>query len=214
MWWKKNKWKVIVPVLVIAVLAAAFWIGGGSPADKGWNAGGKVSPASASTAPQTAAPSAASSAKPTEAPAPEETPKENTVTMSISCAALLDHMDWLDPDKTELVPEDGWILKPVTLPLEEGESVFDLLLRVAKANKIHMEYSESPMYGSAYIEGIYNLYEMDCGAGSGWMYSVNGWYPNYGCSGYMLEPGDVVEWRYTCETGEDIGGGYDPQAES
>ena len=214
MWWKKNKWKVIVPVLVIAVLAAAFWIGGGSPADKGWNAGGKVSPASASTAPQTAAPSAASSAKPTEAPAPEETPKENTVTMSISCAALLDHMDWLDPDKTELVPEDGWILKPVTLPLEEGESVFDLLLRVAKANKIHMEYSESPMYGSAYIEGIYNLYELDAGAGSGWMYSVNGWYPNYGCSGYMLEPGDVVEWRYTCETGEDIGGGYDPQAES
>ena len=214
MWWKKNKWKVIVPVLVIAVLAAAFWIGGGSPADKGLNAGGKVSPAPASTAPQTAAPSAASSAKPTEAPTPEETPKENTVTMSISCAALLDHMDWLDPDKTELVPEDGWILKPVTVPLEEGESVFDLLLRVAKANKIHMEYSESPMYGSAYIEGIYNLYELDAGAGSGWMYSVNGWYPNYGCSGYMLEPGDVVEWRYTCETGEDIGGGYDPQGES
>ena len=214
MWWKKNKWKVIVPVLVIAVLAAAFWIGGGSPADKGWSAGGKISPASASAAPQTAAPAAAASAEPTEAPAPEETPKENTVTMSISCAALLDHMDWLDPDKTELVPEDGWILKPVTVPLEEGESVFDLLLRVAKANKIHMEYSESPMYGSAYIEGIYNLYELDAGAGSGWMYSVNGWYPNYGCSGYMLEPGDVVEWRYTCETGEDIGGGYDPQGES
>ena len=213
MWWKKNKWKVIVPVLVLAVLAAAFWIGGGSPADKGWNAGGKVSPAPASAAPQTAAPTAAASAEPTEAPAPEETPKENTVTMSISCAALLDHMDWLDPDKTELVPEDGWILKPVTVPLEEGESVFDLLLRVTKAHKIHMEYSESPMYGSAYIEGIYNLYEMDAGAGSGWMYSVNGWYPNYGCSGYMLEPGDVVEWRYTCETGEDIGGGYDPQEE-
>ena len=214
MWWKKNKWKVIVPVLVIAVLAVAFWIGGGSPADRGWSAGGKVSPAPASAAPQTAAPSAAPSAGPSEAPAPEKTPEQNLVTMSISCAALLDHMDWLDPDKTELVPEDGWILKPVTVPLEEGESVFDLLLRVAKANKIHMEYSESPMYGSAYIEGIYNLYELDAGAGSGWMYSVNGWYPNYGCSGYMLEPGDVVEWRYTCETGEDIGGGYDPQAES
>ncbi|MBO4677517.1 MAG: hypothetical protein J5633_08230, partial [Oscillospiraceae bacterium] len=59
MWWKKNKWKVIVPVLVIAALAAAFWIGGGSPADKGWNAGGKASPAPASAAPQTAAPAAA-----------------------------------------------------------------------------------------------------------------------------------------------------------
>ena len=28
MWWKKNKWKVIVPVLIVAVLAAAFWYGG------------------------------------------------------------------------------------------------------------------------------------------------------------------------------------------
>lgn len=207
MWWKKNKWKVIVPVLVIAALAAAFWIGGGSPADKGWNAGDKVSPAPASPAPGT--PEAA--ALPTEAPAPEETPEERVVTMSISCAALLDHMDWLDPDKTELIPEDGWILEPVIVPLEEGESVFDLLRRVTKEHKIHMEFSMSPLYGSAYIEGIYNLYEMDAGAGSGWMYSVNGWYPNYGCSGYALEPGDVVEWRYTCDTGEDIGGGYVPE---
>ena len=29
MWWKKNKWKVIVPVLIVAVLAAAFWYGAG-----------------------------------------------------------------------------------------------------------------------------------------------------------------------------------------
>ena len=213
MWWKKNKWKVIVPVLVIAVLAAAFWFGGG-PGNRGWNAGGKGSPAPATAAPQTPAVSALPSAEPTETPVPKETPEENVVTMSISCAALLDHMDWLDPDKRELIPEDGWILEPVTVPLEEGDSVFDLLRRVTREYKIHMEYSQSPMYGSAYIEGIFNLYELDAGSGSGWMYSVNGWYPNYGCSGYALEPGDVVEWRYTCDTGEDIGGGYQPERES
>ena len=121
-------------------------------------------------------------------------------------------MDWLDPDKTDLIPEDGWILEPVTVELEEGETVFDLLLRVTREYKLHMEYSQAPMYGSAYIEGIYNLYEFDCGAVSGWMYAVNGWYPNYGCSGYTLEPGDVVEWRFTCDGGEDIGGGYQQQA--
>jgi len=213
MWWKKNKWKVIVPVLVIAVLAAAFWFGGG-PGNRGWNAGGKGSPSPATAAPQTPAVSALPSAEPTGTPVPKETPEENVVTMSISCAALLEHMDWLDPDKRELIPEDGWILEPVTVPLEEGDSVFDLLRRVTREYKIHMEYSQSPMYGSAYIEGIYNLYELDAGSGSGWMYSVNGWYPNYGCSGYALEPGDVVEWRYTCETGEDIGGGYNPEEES
>lgn len=198
MWWKKHKWKVILPAVIAAVLLAAFYFGGGSPADRGWSAG-KGSPA-----PTEAAAEAGGSPSPSA-------PQEGTVTMSISCAAILEHMDWLDGDKTDLIPEDGWILQPVTVPLEEGESVFDLLLRVTREHKIHMEYSQAPMYGSAYIEGIYNLYEFDCGAVSGWMYSVNGWYPNYGCSGYALEPGDVVEWRFTCNGGEDIGGGYTPQ---
>ena len=60
----------------------------------------------------------------------------------------------------------------------------------------------------AYVEGIHNLYEFDCGALSGWMYKVNGWYPNYGSSRYQLKDGDVVEWRFTCDLGNDIGGGY------
>ena len=38
-------------------------------------------------------------------------------------------------------------------------------------------------------------------------YSVNGWYPNYGCSRYQVKDGDVVEWRYTCALGEDLGSG-------
>lgn len=36
----------------------------------------------------------------------------------------------------------------------EGESVFDVLLRETKNHKIHMEYSETPLYQAAYIEGI------------------------------------------------------------
>ena len=35
--------------------------------------------------------------------------------------------------------------------------------------------------------------------------SLYGWYPNYGCSRYQLKQGDVVEWRYTCDLGEDVG---------
>ena len=71
-----------------------------------------------------------------------------------------------------------------------------------------MKNVNTPIYNSAYIEGIHNLYEFDVGEGSGWMYSVNGWYPNYGCSRYALQDGDVVEWRYTCDLGYDVGGGY------
>ena len=38
--------------------------------------------------------------------------------------------------------------------------------------------------------------------------TVNGWYPNYGCSKYTLEDGDTVEWRYTCNLGRDVGDQY------
>ncbi len=64
------------------------------------------------------------------------------------------------------------------------------------------------MYNSAYIEGINNLYEFDCGSLSGWMYKVNEWFPNYGCSRYELKNGDDVVWCYTCDLGYDVGGGY------
>ena len=131
-----------------------------------------------------------------------------TCTFSIECSTIVNNLDQLDPDKLEMVPYDGVILKTVTVTFYEGESVFDVLQRVCIENKIHMEAEWTPIYNSAYIEGIHNLYEFDCGALSGWMYKVNGWYPNYGCSRYQLKDGDVVEWRYTCDLGNDIGGGY------
>lgn len=130
-----------------------------------------------------------------------------TCTISISCATILDNLDWLNPEKTELVPEAGVILPAQTVTFYEGESVFNVLQRTCKQNSIHMEFSNTPMYNSAYIEGIHNLYEFDCGEGSGWMYKVNGWFPNYGCSRYQLQNGDVIEWVYTCNRGDDVGGG-------
>ena len=143
--------------------------------------------------------------KPVEPQNTEVTDTACSCVLSISCAAILDNMDSLDPEKTELVPADGWILQPLTVTFYENESVFDVLLRVCMENSIHMEYTDTPIYNSAYIEGIGNLYEFDCGSLSGWMYSVNGWFPNYGCSRYQLQDGDRVEWVYTCDLGKDVG---------
>ena len=126
--------------------------------------------------------------------------------LSVRCDTILDNMDWLDPEKVELVPEDGVIFPSTQVTFYEGESVFNVLQREMKKAKIHMEFSDTPMYNSAYIEGINNLYEFDCGELSGWMYKVNGWFPNYGCSRYQLQDGDVVEWVYTCTLGKDVGG--------
>ena len=132
--------------------------------------------------------------------------KSFTCTFSIECSTILNNLSDLDPEKLEMVPSDGVILKATTVTFYEGESVFDVLQRVCKEHGIHMEASWTPIYNSAYVEGIHNLYEFDCGNESGWMYRVNGWYPNYGCSRYQLAQGDVVEWRYTCKgLGKDVG---------
>lgn len=131
--------------------------------------------------------------------------KQYTCTFSIECSTILNNLNDLDPDKRELVPSDGVILAPTKVTFHEGESVFDVLQRVCKENNIHLESSWTPVYNTAYIEGINNLYEFDCGELSGWVFRVNGWYPNYGCSRYQLVDGEIVEWRYTCDLGRDVG---------
>ena len=136
------------------------------------------------------------------------TDKELTCTLSVRCDTILDNMSDFDKDKAEILPNNGIILKETEVVFYEGETVFNLLRREMKKNKIHMEFNEVPMYGSAYIEGIANIYEFDCGELSGWMYKVNDWFPNYGCSRYKLHDGDKVEWIYTCDLGRDIGGDY------
>ncbi|MBQ3593743.1 MAG: DUF4430 domain-containing protein, partial [Clostridia bacterium] len=96
-----------------------------------------------------------------------------------------------------------------SVEFSEGESVFDVLVREMQKNKIHLEFVNMPVYNSAYIEGIGNLYEFDCGELSGWMYKVNGQFLNYGCSLCELSNGDEIEWVYTCDLGKDVGGeGY------
>ncbi len=128
-----------------------------------------------------------------------------TCTLSIDCLTLLDNMDSLKKEKRALVPEDGILLSERQVIFYEGETVFDLLNRETKKNRIHMAFRSTPALNSHYIEAIHNLYEKDCGELSGWMYDVNGWYPNYGCSRYVLKDGDVVRWRYTCDLGRDLG---------
>lgn len=138
---------------------------------------------------------------------PVETAKEKlTCTITIRCDTILNNMDNLDPAKAPYVPDDGVILREVTVEFEEGETVFDVLNRVCRQYNIPIEYSWTPMYDSYYIEGINNLYEFDCGSESGWMYKVNGWFPNYGCSSYYLTGGEKIVWCYTCNgLGEDVG---------
>lgn len=132
------------------------------------------------------------------------TEKSDSCTFSISCATILNHMGELNSDKKELIPSDGWILSPMKVEISSGESVFDILSRVCRGQRIPVESSWTPLYNSAYIEGINNLYEFDCGSLSGWMFRLNGQVKDYGSTGITVHNGDVIEWVYTCNLGKDI----------
>ena len=128
-------------------------------------------------------------------------------TITIRCNTILSNMDNLTAGKDKYVPSNGIILATSTVEFAEGDTVFDVLQRACSYAGIHLEYSWTPMYDSYYIEGINHLYEFDCGPESGWMYKVNGWFPNYGCSSYTVKDGDSIVWDYTCNgLGADVGG--------
>ncbi len=140
---------------------------------------------------------------------PEQNPGKTTTalkcTFSINCSTVFDNLDKIDAAKVEILPADGWIYPVREIEFTEGESVFDILQRVVRQEKIHMESSSNPVLKSRYVEGINNLYEFDAGELSGWTYKVNGEGMGYGSSNSFPKNGDVIEWAYTCDLGKDVG---------
>lgn len=138
-------------------------------------------------------------------PKPDKPTKkyDNTCTFVIECKTILDNKDKLKKGLEKYVPDDAVIFSK-TVGFDSGESVYDILRRICDENSIQMEASYTSMFSSYYVEGINNLYEFDCGKRSGWMYSVNGVFPNYGCSSYKPVNNDKIAFRYTCELGYDL----------
>ena len=119
-------------------------------------------------------------------------------TISINCSTAVNY-------KNSKVKKAD-ILKSYSISFNKGDTVFDILKRACKENKIQFEYEGEGR--SVYISGINYLYEFDCGDLSGWEYSVNDKFPNVGCNAYKLKDGDNVKWLYTCDLGADIGNKY------
>ena len=145
----------------------------------------------------------------TESPAlPPEPPEESvihTCTLEIRCDTVVDTSKLENEAVIPYVPANGVILATTEVEYTPGENVFEVLKRVTRDQGIQMEFRDDPLYSGAYIEGINYLYEFDGGTLSGWMYKVNGQFPNYGCSQYFVEDGDEIVWMYTCDLGRDVG---------
>lgn len=135
------------------------------------------------------------------------TEDSQTVYLSIRCDTILDNWDKLDPAlrQEKYVPQDGVILQRTEYVLRKGDTVYDVLDRAIRHNQIQMECIYSINYASTYVEGINHLYEFSCGELSGWMFMVNGQFPQVGCDRYTLQDGDEIIWCYTCDLGRDVG---------
>ncbi|MBQ7335529.1 MAG: DUF4430 domain-containing protein [Clostridia bacterium] len=125
--------------------------------------------------------------------------KENvigSVTLSIRCDTMAGSSD------AEHIPTDGVILDAVVFKIAEGDTVYSILTEAARKYGLLVENEGSAKL--AYISGINGLYEYDFGDLSGWVYLVNGESPSVGCGEYRLSDGDVIEWHYSLNLGNDI----------
>lgn len=74
---------------------------------------------------------------------------------------------------------------------KKGATVYDALCACG------LSISASNTGYGVYVAAIGGLAEKEHGAGSGWMYSVNGTTPMTSCSSYRLSDGDSVSWFYS-----------------
>ena len=118
------------------------------------------------------------------------------VSMTIRCDTIV------GKSESEYIPRDGIILDITEFEIEDGDSVYDILIEAARKYNIRVENNGSA--DMVYISGINYLYEFDFGDLSGWVYHVNGIAPSVGCGEYVLSDGDTIEWLYTCNLGNDI----------
>ena len=90
------------------------------------------------------------------------------------------------------IPGDGVILKKTEVDFEKDDTVYDILKRICRQKDIAFIKEQKTGYSGIYIKSLGHLAEFDAGKKSGWMYTVNGEYPNLSCSQYKLGNRDKV----------------------
>lgn len=129
-------------------------------------------------------------------PAGTDAPKTQTISLSVTCRNAVDYGILENPNFKDVVPENGVYFENSAVEFESGESALTVLKRCLKAQKIPYAVS------GGYVKSIGGLSEFDCGAGSGWLYKVNGEQPGVSSKYYTLQAGDCVEFIYTCKMGD------------
>ncbi len=125
----------------------------------------------------------------------ESASSDMSVLVSVDCSDILENMSELESGLEKYIPEYGLIFPDTDYPLLEGETVYDLIVRIARENGMQLE--TKGFFGNYEVEGIGFIYNSTCADGR-WIYKVNGKTGPAVCSGYKLKDGDMVQWIYVC----------------
>ena len=116
----------------------------------------------------------------------------------------------VDPTPVDPVPEtitvtfqlhtdtDAWILPTVVRDLPEGTTAFEVFKQVLAANGYTYDAKGSYVRAVIAPDGT-KVAELSKGQYSGWMYRVNGEFPDTYMGAYELEDGDVIEVFFTAD---------------
>lgn len=93
---------------------------------------------------------------------------------------------------------DAWILPTVIRDLPEGTTAFDVFRQVLAANGYTYEAKGSYVMAVTAPDGT-KVAELSKGQYSGWMYRVNGEFPDSYMGAYEIADGDVIEVFFTAD---------------
>ncbi|MDR3214724.1 MAG: DUF4430 domain-containing protein [Bacilli bacterium] len=131
------------------------------------------------------------------------------VTIYIDVTKLLNKnkYDLLKPELKKYIPSNGYVLNKTTIEVKNNSTAFEVLQKITRLYRIHMEYKGTKSYGydSIYVNGINHIYEFSAGSESGWMYSINGAFQNYGLNQKIMKDNDILRIVYTTNLGCDVG---------
>ena len=95
------------------------------------------------------------------------------------------------------------IIERLFIEYHQNISVADLTAEAGRIKNIPVVFAG--MGAMRYVRGINNLFEFDHGAGSGWLYAINGEFMGVGSGNFIVAPGNSVSWHYTLDLGADLG---------
>ena len=111
----------------------------------------------------------------------------------------------------------GTIVPQTKVPFKSGENIAQVTIRLLESKGMGYSCTGS-VTGNFYLASIKNfevnntpyasMGEFDAGTGSGWMITLNGWFIDKSTAAFTVSNGDVIQWKYTCQLGKDIGDNY------